>query len=93
MAVEAVSGDPELVAMARITVENTSDVAGMETVQLYIHDVSAQLVRPVMELRGFRKIHLEAGARQVVEFDITRRCSTITAPTIGSFLSPVPSTL
>lgn len=80
MAVEAVSGDPELVAMARITVENTSDVAGMETVQLYIHDVSAQLVRPVMELRGFRKIHLEAGARQVVEFDITRQMLSYYGP-------------
>jgi len=54
-------------------VENVSDVAGKETVQLYIRDLFAQVVRPVKELRGFRKISLAAGERQVVEFAITRQ--------------------
>ena len=71
-AVEAVNDGSEVAAKARITVENTSNVAGSETVQLYIHDVAAQVVRPMMELRGFRKIRLEPGAHQVVEFQLTR---------------------
>ena len=73
MAVDTLDGDSDLVAKARITVENVSDIPGMETVQLYIRDVVAQVVRPMKELRGFRKIYLEAGARQVVEFEITRQ--------------------
>ena len=73
MAVETVSGDSDVVAKARITVENVSDVAGKETVQLYIRDLFAQVVRPIKELRGFRKINLAAGAQQVVEFEITRQ--------------------
>jgi len=72
MAVEPVTGDPQVVAKAKITVKNVSDVPGKETVQLYIRDVVSRVVRPVMELRGFRKIHLEPGAAQTVEFTITR---------------------
>ena len=70
--VEAVEGDAEVVAKARITVENTSDCAAMETVQLYIRDVAAQLVRPIKELKGFRKITLAPGESQTVEFTLTR---------------------
>lgn len=72
MAVEVLEGASDLVARAKITVENVSDIAGKETVQLYIRDVASQVVRPVKELRGFKKIALEPGDRQTVEFDITR---------------------
>lgn len=73
MSAERVTGDSDVVAKARITVKNISDTAGMETVQLYIRDVASQVVRPVKELRGFQKIYLEAGAHQIVEFEITRQ--------------------
>jgi beta-glucosidase len=72
MAVEAVNDESNVVAKACITVENISDIAGKETVQLYIRDLVAQVVRPLKELRGFRKILLEAGQQQTVEFMITR---------------------
>ncbi|WP_313641049.1 beta-glucosidase BglX [Paenibacillus sp.] len=58
--------------VASIEVENTSNIAGKETVQLYIHDVSASVVRPVKELKGFRQITLAAHEKQVVSFEITR---------------------
>ena len=80
MAVEAIPGGGDLVAKARITVENASKVPGKETVQLYIRDVAAQVVRPVKELRGFKKISLDAGARQTVEFDITRQMLSYWGP-------------
>ena len=34
---------------------NTGHVEGTETVQLYMQDVTASIVRPVKELRGFTK--------------------------------------
>jgi beta-glucosidase len=43
------------------TVRNTGDRAGDEVVQLYLRDVVASLVRPVRELKGFRRISLEPG--------------------------------
>lgn len=72
MTLEQISGDPQAVAKAKVTVKNVSDVPGKETVQLYIRDVVSRVVRPIRELRGFRKISLEPGASETVEFTVTR---------------------
>lgn len=45
----------------RVSVKNTGDRKGIETVQFYQQDVTASLVRPVRELKGFAKVTLEAG--------------------------------
>lgn len=54
-----------------VTVTNTGEVAGSEVVQLYIQDLSADIARPVKELKGFEKISLEKGAQKRVTFKIT----------------------
>jgi len=55
-----------------ITVTNTSQVDGDEVVQLYIHQQAGSAARPVRQLKGFRRIHLQAGARQDLEFTLGR---------------------
>lgn len=40
---------------------NCGDVAGAEVVQLYITDQQAGADRPAQSLKGFVKVHLEAG--------------------------------
>jgi beta-glucosidase len=52
----------------RCTVQNTGDRAGDEVVQLYIRDVLASVARPVIELKGFRRVHLDPGQSAQVEF-------------------------
>ncbi|HEU5134502.1 MAG TPA: beta-glucosidase BglX [Steroidobacteraceae bacterium] len=54
-----------------ITVENTGAVASDEVVQLYVRDPNASIARPVLELRGFKRIELAAGARKRVTFSLT----------------------
>jgi beta-glucosidase len=54
-----------------ITVENTGAVASDEVVQLYIRDPVASIARPVLELRGFKRIELSPGARKRVTFSLT----------------------
>ena len=49
-------------------VKNTGDRAGDEVPQLYISDVVASVVTYEKRLRGFRRIHLEQGASERVEF-------------------------
>jgi len=39
-------------------------------VQLYIQDLVGSVVRPVKELKGFRKISLNAGESQEISFEI-----------------------
>ena len=56
---------------ARVT--NTSSRRGEEVVQLYVHDRVASVTRPVRELKGFRKIALDAGETKDVTFTLTRR--------------------
>jgi len=53
-------------------VTNTGKVAGDEVVELYLQfpDVPGA---PNRALRGFQRVHLEAGASQKVEFELNRR--------------------
>ena len=53
-----------------VDVTNTGAVAGKEVVQLYIGDNESSVVRPVKELKGFRKIDLKPGQKQTVTFEI-----------------------
>jgi beta-glucosidase len=48
------------------TVRNTGTRQGDEVVQLYVRDLSASLVRPVRELKGFKRIPLEPGEKKRV---------------------------
>ncbi len=53
-----------------VDVTNSGRLAGKEVVQLYIGDEESTLVRPVKELKGFRKIALESGETKTVTFEI-----------------------
>ncbi|MHC9085023.1 glycoside hydrolase family 3 N-terminal domain-containing protein [Luteimonas sp. RIT-PG2_3] len=56
----------------RVAVTNTGDVAGEDVVQLYVHDRVASRVRPVRELKAFRKLLLQPGQTLDVDFSIDR---------------------
>lgn len=65
-------GDIPSGGTARVScrVTNAGKRAGAEVVQLYVHDKLASVVRPVLELKGFRKVFLEPGASATVTFDL-----------------------
>jgi beta-glucosidase len=52
-------------------VTNTGSRRGTEVVQMYIRDLVSSVTRPIKELKGFRKVGLEPGETQTVEFEIT----------------------
>lgn len=53
-----------------VTVTNSGDRAGYETIQFYIRDNYSEITRPVKELKGFQKIYLLAGESRRVSFTI-----------------------
>ena len=55
-----------------VTVTNTGKVAGDEVVQVYLK-FPALKGAPLIALRGFQRVHLEAGASQKVHFDLKDR--------------------
>ena len=52
------------------TITNTGDRAGTEIVQLYVRDRFGSLTRPVRELKGFERVHLEPGQSHRVRFEL-----------------------
>ena len=55
---------------ASVTVRNTSDVDGKETVQWYICDPVCSITRPAKELKHFEKVLLKAGESRTFTFEI-----------------------
>jgi beta-glucosidase len=55
---------------ASVTVTNTGGRDADEVVQLYLHQRHGSASRPVRELKGFRRVHLPAGASQTVRFSV-----------------------
>ena len=60
-------------AEVTVTVTNTSDVAGAETVQVYVAPPKAKVARPVHELKGFAKVSLEPGESKNVTIALDDR--------------------
>lgn len=54
-----------------VTVKNSGNYIGKETVQLYLRDLVGSVVRPVKELKAFQQIVLIPGESQTVVFEIT----------------------
>jgi beta-glucosidase len=58
-------------AKVTLDVKNTGDRAGVETVQLYIHEKYAPVSTPVKNLRGFEKVSLNPGETKAVTLKLT----------------------
>ena len=53
-----------------VKIENQSDYAGYEVIQLYIQDLYGSVVRPVKELKAFKKEYFKPHEIKYVDFDI-----------------------
>lgn len=57
-----------------VTVKNTGERAGKETVQLYVgYSSPSEVKRPIKELCAFDKVELGVGERKTLEFEIDER--------------------
>lgn len=59
-------------AVVRCRIRNTGSVAGDEVAQLYLRDMLASVARPVLELKGFVRLHLQAGEEREVAFLLSK---------------------
>ncbi|MCX6306658.1 MAG: glycoside hydrolase family 3 C-terminal domain-containing protein [Bacteroidetes bacterium] len=74
--------------VVRFKVKNTGKIAGDEVCQLYIHDELASVSRPVTELKGFDRIHLEAGETKEVVFCIAPDALSMLNVTMKQVVEP-----
>ena len=54
----------------RVDVKNTGTQAGDEVVQLYVRHLDSKIARPLEELKGFKRVTLQAGERKTVEIPL-----------------------
>jgi beta-glucosidase len=55
----------------KLTVTNSGNYDGEETVQLYIRDMVATVTQPVKELKKFQKVYLKKGESKEISFGLT----------------------
>jgi beta-glucosidase len=66
---KSIQRDGSTRVMADVT--NTGSCVGTEVVQMYIRDRFSSVTRPLKELKGFRRVSLNPGETETVEFLIT----------------------
>jgi beta-glucosidase-like glycosyl hydrolase len=71
-----------------VRVRNTGDRAGVEVVQLYLHDVLAQVTRPVKQLAGFARVRLDPGAATQVQFRVHADRTAFTGRELRRIVEP-----
>ena len=55
----------------QVEVQNISNYEGIETIQMYLHDKTGSVVRPVLELKDFRQVSLKPQEKQTITFEIS----------------------
>jgi beta-xylosidase len=71
-----------------VGVRNTGGRPGDEVVQLYLHDVLAQVTRPVRQLVGFARVHLEPGEAVDVRFTVHTDRTAFTGRDLQRIVEP-----
>ena len=70
LSASTISKNEKLVVKVEVT--NMGKMDGEDVVQLYIRDHAASVIRPVKELKAFKKIMLKAGETKEVSFTLTK---------------------
>jgi beta-glucosidase len=79
---------PDGRATASVEVTNTGTRAGDEVVQLYVRAEVSRATRPVMELKGFRRVSLAPGQRRTVTFELGPEQLSYTGPDMKRVVEP-----
>jgi beta-glucosidase len=74
----------------QVTVTNTGTRAGDEVVQLYVTRTGLGVSRPVLELKGFRRVTLQPGERRDLTFTIPARQLAVWDETLTETNPPGP---
>ena len=56
-----------------VDIKNVSDCDGIEIVQLYINDMVSEVIRPIKELKAFKRVEIKAREQVTVGFTLTEK--------------------
>ena len=81
---------PKDTANVSIAVTNSGSRAGDQVLQMYIHHQWSSIVQPIQMLRGFKRIHLEAGQSTIVKFEVGPKQLSILNAEMKTGVEPGP---
>jgi beta-glucosidase len=70
-----------------VQVRNTGARAGVEVVQLYVHDLESSLPRPEKELKGFGRVMLQPGETRTLTFTLDESALAFFDPGKGDWVA------
>ncbi len=76
------------VTTVQFKITNTGRFDGDEVVQLYIKDEYASVARPIIEIKGFKRIHLKRGQSKIVEFELKSELFTMLDKNLNPVVEP-----
>jgi beta-glucosidase len=79
---------PNGTVAVRCTVRNTGAIAGDEVVELYLREEVTPVATPLIALRGFERIHLEAGESKSVSFTLSTAALSLLDAKLRSVVEP-----
>jgi beta-glucosidase len=65
--------DADGVVQVTVKVKNSGARASDEVVQMYVQHLGPAVTRPQLELKGFKRVHIESGAEQNVSLELKAR--------------------
>jgi beta-glucosidase len=65
--------DADGVVQVTVKVKNSGARASDEVVQMYVQHLGSAVTRPQLELKGFKRVHIESGAEQNVSLELKAR--------------------
>ncbi|PTL71205.1 glycoside hydrolase family 3 [Rathayibacter caricis DSM 15933] len=83
-----VAGTDPVATMASVTVKNTGETAGTETVQLYTGALPTDVPTAERSLAGFAQVNLAAGESKTVEITLDRRALQYWDATAQDWVTP-----
>jgi beta-glucosidase len=86
LSAEKIPADDDL--SVRFKIKNTGKVAGEEVVQLYIHDQTASVSRPVKELKRFKRVYLSPSEEQEITFKLDQSDLTMLDTKLNKVVEP-----
>ena len=65
--------DPDGSVQVHVKVKNTGKRASDEVVEMYVQHMGSAVTRPQLELKGFKRVRIEAGAEKDVTLELKAR--------------------
>ncbi|KAF4555315.1 Glycosyl hydrolase family 3 C-terminal domain-containing protein 7 [Elsinoe fawcettii] len=66
------AGGADHVVTVKVDVKNSGDKQGREVVQVYVSDTKSSVLRPLKELKAFKKVDLAPGEAKTIEIELDK---------------------